>query len=341
MTGYAGAGRSALFEALCLARKVVPPAIKHHEPRVVHLPVQDPLFEQLVARFHPKKSVGPSLELVECPELPEDPERFHGVLAPALSNLSLMVLVCGGPNAGETFSPQAAMSQYLEGVTQSQRAIIERRLEQIESNLKKGKKDEQGLVEPLKNLRKRLSEASLIAPSLLTREEAAAAANFALVTVIPHFVVVNSAEPEKWRTWLSGWKHPCPLSFADIFLEKDLLELPEEERKEFMASYGLKTLAVYSLADDLYRAAGRTVFYTMNARELRAWDVPAGTPAIRAAGVIHSDMERGFIRAEIISAGDLLRAGDLGDAQRAGLVRHEGKDYIIQNGDIMTVHFNV
>jgi hypothetical protein len=341
ITGFALAGRALLFDALCLARGVAPPAQKHQEPRVIHLPIPDPVFDRLVARFTPKKAVAPSLELVECAELPEDPNHFHGVLAGAAANVSLVVLVCGGPVAEKDSSPQRAVSEYLEAIAGSEKGIIERRLDQIHTGLKKGKKEDVALGALLESLRKRLSESVVISPASLTREEAGAAANFVLISALPHLVVVNTADCEGARRRQSEWKHPFPIAAADLSLEKDLLELPESERKAFMASYGLETLGVVSLLEEIRRAVSRTVFYTMNARELHAWDVPAGTTAVHAAGVIHSDMERGFIRAEIIAAEDLLRAGSMTEAHHAGLVRTESKDYVVKDRDIMTVHFNV
>lgn len=341
MTGFNQAGGTALFEALCLARGVALPARKHHEPRIVRLPISDPIFEQVAERFKPRKVVPPAMELRECPEIPEQPERIHGLLATVAQGLSLITLVCGGNAVDTDFSPERAVTDYFFAVTDAQRAIVKRRLEQIYASVRKGKKEESALVAPLESILRRLEVPGPISGQTLTREEITVSANFVLITAIPHFVVVNTGNPERANAWQKEWSLPIPLFFADVFLERDLLELPEAERSEFMAEYGLKQLSVATLLERLKDATNRVVFYTLNERELHAWDVPRGTDALHAAGVIHSDMERGFIRAEIVSAQDLLRAGSFANAHQTGLVRTESKQYVVKDRDILTIHFNV
>jgi GTP-binding protein YchF len=124
-------------------------------------------------------------------------------------------------------------------------------------------------------------------------------------------------------------------------LEQELGELPEGEREDFRRELGLAKSGVTELAEAAYRALGLVTFYTKVGPELRAWPVPAGTLAPAAAGMIHSDMERGFIKAEVASFADFLAAGSEPEARKKGILRHEGRDYRVQDGDIIHFRFNV
>jgi len=122
-------------------------------------------------------------------------------------------------------------------------------------------------------------------------------------------------------------------------LEAELAELEPGERVEFLQALGLSEPGVHRLLRAALDLLGLITFFTGNDNELRAWTVPAGTPAARAAGVVHSDMERGFVRAEVIPWQDLARAGSYAAAREKGWVRVEGREYPVQDGDVMLVRF--
>src|SRR5437764_1342806 len=124
-------------------------------------------------------------------------------------------------------------------------------------------------------------------------------------------------------------------------LEADLVALPPEERREYLETLGVKSSGVDSLIKSAYRLLGLMSFLTAGEKEVRAWTIPRGTRAPQAAGVIHSDIERGFIRAEVVSYDELLRAGSYAAAREQGLLRLEGKEYVMQEGDVVHFRFNV
>jgi ribosome-binding ATPase YchF (GTP1/OBG family) len=124
-------------------------------------------------------------------------------------------------------------------------------------------------------------------------------------------------------------------------LEAEISELKEEEREEFRRELSLEGSSLERLIQVGYEILGLVTFYTTVSLELRAWTVPKGTPAPKAAGKIHSDMERGFIRAEVISFPDFIACGSEHSAREKGLLRSEGKDYFIQDGDIAHFRFHV
>ena len=128
---------------------------------------------------------------------------------------------------------------------------------------------------------------------------------------------------------------------ADAELEMEIAQMDEEDRDEYRREMGIGMTALSRLIRKTIECLGLITFYTGNEREMHAWLVPKGTSALKAAGVIHSDMERGFIRAETIFCEDLLRCGSIKAAKEEGLLRVEGKNYIVSDGDVLQIRFNV
>ena len=133
------------------------------------------------------------------------------------------------------------------------------------------------------------------------------------------------------------------MSYVEIaaLAEFETLEIPEEEREPFLADLGISQPAVKKFVAALFSELKLVTFFTVSEKEVRAWAVPEGTPAARAAGKIHTDMERGFIRAEVITVDECIALGGLARAREAGKLRVEGKEYKLQEGEIMQVRFNV
>ncbi|MFN4194922.1 MAG: DUF933 domain-containing protein, partial [Thermosynechococcus sp.] len=124
-------------------------------------------------------------------------------------------------------------------------------------------------------------------------------------------------------------------------VETELVDLPAGDRAEYLASLGVSEGGLRSLIRSTYKLLGLQTFFTTGPKETRAWTIPVGTKAPQAAGVIHSDFERGFIRAETVSYEDLVACQSMTVAKEKGLVRSEGKDYVVQEGDVMLFRFNV
>jgi ribosome-binding ATPase YchF (GTP1/OBG family) len=168
-----------------------------------------------------------------------------------------------------------------------------------------------------------------------------------LLTAKPLLYVANVSEKElKERRWISqvqqlaaGENAPVVVICGD--LEAEMAELPEVERVEFLKEMGLAESALNQLIRVGYSLLHLITFYTTVGPELRAWTVPRGTRVPQAAGKIHTDMERGFIRAEVISFNEFMTTGSMPAAREKGLIRVEGKDYIVQDGDILHIRFHV
>jgi GTP-binding protein YchF len=143
------------------------------------------------------------------------------------------------------------------------------------------------------------------------------------------------------RKELSSLVAPAETVFLDAKTEADLTELPPEEAAELLAEAGMGSPGLDQLAAAGFRALGLQTFLTAGPKETRAWEIPIGATAPEAAGVIHTDFQRGFIKAEIVSYAELMAAGSMIAARAAGKVRIEGKDYVMQDGDVVEFRFNV
>jgi ribosome-binding ATPase len=134
---------------------------------------------------------------------------------------------------------------------------------------------------------------------------------------------------------------PAEAIFMDAKVESELIELPEDETRELLESIGQPEPGLQQLIRVGFRTLGLQTFLTAGPKEARAWTIPIGATAPEAAGVIHSDFQRGFIKAEIVSYADLVAAGTMAAARAAGKVRMEGKDYVMRDGDVVEFRFNV
>lgn len=224
--------------------------------------------------------------------------------------------------------------------------LLERRISKLK---KMAKSQERSLQEELsiaEELMEALEEGRPLRSLPLGERHKRLATSLGLLTVKPLFYVANAGEEElqgkgelveKVREKAEKDSAPCVVICGK--LEAELLDLSQEERAEFLKEYGLESSGLERVVLVGYRLLDLITFYTIVGRELRAWTVKAGTLAPKAAGKIHSDMERGFVKAEVIPYDSFVQAGSLAKARDQGLVRLEGRDYVIQDGDIVTFRF--
>jgi len=228
--------------------------------------------------------------------------------------------------------------------------IIERRLDKLETSLKgaRAAERESYLKEQflLRKIKAELEKDVPIRLQSLTKDELKMLSDYQFLTAKPMLVVLNIGE-EKIReaAQLEGEIGYLYRQFAVVALcsklEMELAQLSDTEASEFREAMGLGLPALDRVIDLSYGLLGLVSFFTTVSSELKAWTIPSGTPAPKAAGKIHSDMERGFIRAEVVSYHNLEDCGSIAEARKRGLLRKEGKDYIIRDGDVVTFLFNV
>ena len=229
-------------------------------------------------------------------------------------------------------------------------SAVERRREKAQRTLKSGDKNARAELEVLDKLQPALESGRSARTVQLTDDEKAIAGNFFLLTTKPTIYAANvdeatladpnnSQRVKSVREIAHDEAAECVVICAQ--LEAELVALPPDERIDYLRHVGVSTSGVDQLIKSAYHLLGLMSFLTAGEKEVRAWTIPQGTRAQNAAGAVHSDIERGFIRAEVVGYDSLISAGSYAAAREKGLLRLEGKDYIMQEGDVVHFRFNV
>lgn len=220
--------------------------------------------------------------------------------------------------------------------------VIEHRLEAVEHDILRGNAERETLLQEqalLERCRQAVESDQGLRTLGLAPHEEKLLRSYAFLTLKPQLCILNIGEDQIPSPPQPVALEPPPIAIC-AELEMELTELEPDERAEFMADAGLSELATGRVIRACYDALGLCSFFTHVSDKLRAWTVPGGLDARSVAGAIHTDMEKGFIRAEVVAFGDLQACGSLKDARAAGKVRMEGKDYPVRDGDIITFHFS-
>jgi hypothetical protein len=230
-------------------------------------------------------------------------------------------------------------------------AVAEKRLERVRKTARGGDKEAVAEVALLERLVAGLGEGQPARTVEMTDEERKLMKGFNLLTSKPVLYLANVAEddlPEGDNAHVRALQaavdasgevaHVIPISSK---IESELAELPPGDRADFLASLGLDEPGLNKLIREGYRLLGLQVYFTAGEKEVRAWEIPIGAKGPEAAGVIHSDFERGFIRAETVGWDDFVKTGSVKAAREQGLMRSEGKEYVVKDGDILLFRFNV
>lgn len=226
-------------------------------------------------------------------------------------------------------------------------AQIERRIDRTRKQAR-ANKDAQIELTLLEKLSAALNEGKSVRQLSLTEEEAEIIKVLELLTSKSVIYATNVSEEDlaTGNHWVEQVQQIAATENAQAVIvsaqvESELVELPEEDRADFLASLGVEEGGLKSLIRATYEVLGLRTYFTTGPKEARAWTIHSGMTAPQAAGVIHSDFERGFIRAETVAYNDLVANGTMNAAKEKGLVRSEGKDYVVQEGDVMLFRFNV
>ncbi len=224
---------------------------------------------------------------------------------------------------------------------------IERRIDRTKK-LARTSKDAQAEVALLERLSVVLNEGKSVRQVSLNEEESEMIKGLELLTNKPIIYAANVSEDElaTGNNYVEQVRQIAGSENAQVVIvsaqvESELVELPDEDKADFLASLGVEEGGLKSLIRATYELLGLRTYFTCGPKETRAWTINAGMSAPQAAGVIHSDFERGFIRAETVAYKDLVTTGSMGAAKEKGLVRSEGKEYVVQEGDVLLFRFNV
>ena len=242
----------------------------------------------------------------------------------------------------ETITTELVMAD-LEGV--------QKRMERLAKDAKRGDKTAIAETEVLKKLEPHLDAGKPAITVELTPEEKVLSRQFFLLTDKPTIFAANVRETDlataeanphvqKVREY-ARTHHSCETVVISAQIESDLIDLSLEEAQQFLAELGVKESGVGALIRATYHLLGLRTYFTAGEKEVRAWTIHVGDTAPKAAGVIHSDFERGFIKAETVAYDDLVKCGSVAAAREKGLYRMEGKEYVVKDGDVLLFKFNV
>jgi len=347
IVGLPQAGKTTLFKILTRAHGSAPGAGRQ-ETHLGVVRVPDARLERLAELYHPQRTVHAAIEYHDLPGSVIELART-GATAPALGELDALahVVRAFGRATGEDVS--AAARGDIENIELefilSDLAVAERRLARLERDLKKQKNPTlEKEFQVLGRAKAALDRQMPLRELELDREEDRTIRGFTFLSLKPMLYVLNLDEGAAARTSAAdefaaeaGLKKRARTGVSAICgkVEAELAELPEEEAAEFLASYELKESAIARLIRACYKLLGLISFFTVSEDECRARTLRAGATALEAAGEVHTDMQRGFIRAEVIRFDDLMAAGSMAEARHRALLRLEGKDYVVEDGEVV------
>lgn len=349
LLGYPNSGKTTLFNAVTgLEAATGPHPHTTTEPNLGVLRVADPYLERTAALENSRKWTHATLDMHDLPAVRPGSVRSLG---PGREPDVLVMVLRGHPTdwvpAGEHGTdPASQAEELLVELALADLEVFERRSERI---AKEASADPsmRPAAEAISRAADRLGEGTPLRELPWSEADLRAFRDLAPLSLVPCVWVVNVAEDDPDRQALmNSLKEVVPATDPVLavcaLLEEEVIRLDPSERDELYEGLGLGKGAAEALAGCVYDALGLISFYTVSRRECRVWTVPEGTPAREAAGKIHSDMERGFIRAEIGPIQDVIGQGGWSAARSAtGVVRVEGKDYPLQDRDVMLVRFSV
>ncbi|MBE3552346.1 MAG: redox-regulated ATPase YchF [Kyrpidia tusciae] len=360
IVGLPNVGKSTLFNAITRAgAETANYPFCTIDPNVGVVQVPDERLARLAELFHPGKVVPAVFEFVDIAGLVKGASHGEGLGNQFLSHIRevdaiVHVVRCfEDPDithvAGRV-SPVDDIETINVELNLADLETVERRIEKTRRLRKGGDKRYDWELALLERIQRLLAEGKGVRGQAWSEEESQFLSDLHLLTAKPVLYVANVDE----RDVATAWEHPmvqevrrhAQVEGAEVIpvsarLEAEIAELEGEDRDLFLAEAGLQESGLDRITRAAYKLLGLITYFTAGDKEVKAWTIVKGTKAPQAAGVIHSDFERGFIRAEVISYEDLVRAGSTAAAREQGLLRLEGKDYVVQDGDVMHFRFNV
>jgi len=365
IVGLPQVGKTTIFRLLTQGRVDASSWGNAREAHIGVADVPDPRLDRLAAIVNPEKTTYATVEYVDLPGLAkgEGKAALQGQskdLSSYLNNLknvdALLHVVRGFddlslPHIEGSVDPLRDIGLFELELIFSDLAIVEKRLERLAKDLKKMKMAElEQENELLLRFRTALEAEQPLREIPLTPEEAKRVRGFTFLSAKPILLVINIGDGDaaKIDTVVESFGLEKQAAMPNVGItavcgkiESEIASLLPEEVVEFMADYNLPGNAVDRIINKSYDLLGVFSFYTAGEPEARAWTIPQGTAAAQAAGVIHSDIEKGFIKAEVVSYNDMITLGTFAAAKSKGLLRLEGKEYKVREGDVILFRFNV
>ena len=359
--GLPKCGKTTVFNALTRGKAQTDAYSSALAPNIGVVKVPDPRLETLTKILKPKRTVPAEVTYIDIAAPSKGFGKGEGPGGQFLAYLSKVDALAHVirvfederlPHPEGSVNPGRDIGTMNMELAFSDLSIIEKRMERLKASLKGAKPQEREAISReqtlLDKIKSGLEADTPVRELSLSENEAKLLENFQFLTAKPMLLLLNIGEkqiPEavsledKFR---STYRSPyCDVAALCGKLEMELTQLEDAEAKEFRSDMGLTESGLDRVIRLSYSLLGLISFFTTASDEVKAWTVRRNTIAQKAAGKIHTDMERGFIRAEVISHDDLIKCGSLAEARKRGLLHLEGKNYIVQDGDVVTILFNV
>ncbi len=335
--GHAQSGKKTIFEALTKSQV---DAAQRKETRIAMVEVPDERVDKLSGMYQPKKTTYARVEyLLPAPaENVKESSKEQSIWTQARDCDALIHVVRNFKSYGtEAPIPEKDLQAIDDELIFSDLVVTEKRLERLELDQKRGKKPNPEELSLLKKCHEQLNQNKPLRdiPEL---SFARVLRGFAFLSAKPMLILANNEDEDdqrpEWLTDDSGL-------MVRGKLEQELSLMEPEEADAFQEDFGITESAMDRVISRSYDLLGLISFFTVGDDEVRAWTIKRGTPAQESAGEIHSDIQKGFIRAEVLAYDDMIAAGSHAEARKQGTVRLEGKTYEVQDGDIINFRFNV
>ena len=356
IVGLPNVGKSTLFNAVTQSRKALAANYRFCtiDPNTGIVTVPDARLDVLARMSKSAKVIPATFEFVDIAGLVKGASTGEGLGNQFLGHIRevdavVQVLRCfensNIEHVMDTVDPVRDIEIVNTELMLADLESIQKRKVRVQKSAKSGDKKALGELELLEKLEAHLNEGKSVATLDLTPDEAATVRLFFLLTAKPTLFACNVAEEElaaadqnrfveQVRAYVSQ-HHGTKAIVVSAEIESELVMLSEDERSEYLEGWGVKETGVSSLIQEAYDLLGLRTYLTTGEKETRAWTIHSGDKAPRAAGVIHSDFEKSFISAEVVSYDDLVAAGSVARARELGKLRTEGKEYVVQDGDVI------
>jgi ribosome-binding ATPase len=357
IVGLPNVGKSTLFNALTSAAV---PAQNYPfctiDPNVGVVPVPDPRLDRIAALVKPRQVIPAAMEFVDIAGLVAGASRGEGLgnqfLAHIRETQAIAHVVRCFKNDNVTHvsgrvDPADDIEVIHTELCLADQETVERARQRAVRPAGSGDKTARALLALLEKISAHLDQGRPVRAMSLDADALDMLSDLHLLTVKPTLYIANLGEGEiKGNPWLEQLQKLAQLEGAEVVavcaaVEAEIAQLDEKDKAEFLTALGLEEPGLNRIIRAGYRLLGLQTFFTAGPKEVRAWTIHAGATAPRAAGTIHTDFERGFIRAEVVAYDDFIAHDGEQGAKEAGKWRLEGKDYVVQDGDVMLFRFNV
>ncbi len=346
IVGLPNAGKSTLFKALtALDVTIEKYPFSTIDPNKAVVPLPDQRLFDLAKLCHSEKITPATIEITDVAGLVKGASRGEGLgnqFLGHLRNVDLLIHVVAGfeqtPDQ-EAETPDSRLEIVNLELCLSDLDLVTRRRQKIEPKLKSGEKTAQFELALISRLDNHLNRGLSLRELQFTHEERLVLDQLALLTLKEMIYVYNLSEELFLNPDTSFFPPQSPVVPICARLEAELIELPEEERVNFLEAYGIQESRTEKLLQECYNHLKLATFYTVKGNEARAWVVPKGIRAVEAAGKVHTDMERGFINVEVVDWNSLLSEGSITRLREKGMSRVEGRDYPVKDGEVLFFRF--